>query len=91
MSLIQDVAPERLTICDVTGSIEDHNGLLGIALAQWAVRDDSKADPEARRAANTAMEAIDAMLAELHAVRSRLVAEKRQSDDANDARLATKK
>ena len=43
-----------------------HNGVLGVALAQWAARDDTRAEPEVRRAANTAMDAIDAMIAELH-------------------------
>ena len=55
--------------------------LLG-ALAQWEGRDDTKPQPEVRRAANTAMAEIDRMLAELHAVRQRLVGEIRASDDA---------
>jgi hypothetical protein len=62
-------------------------GVLGVALAQWAVRDDARADPDARRAANTAMAAIDAMLGELHQLRSRLVVEIRASDDATAARV----
>ena len=40
-----------------------------------------------RRAANTAMDAIDGMLAELHKMRSRLVGEIRDSDDARAARV----
>jgi hypothetical protein len=40
--------------------------VLGVALATWATRDGSKAQPGVRQAANTAMDAIDAMLAELH-------------------------
>ena len=44
--------------------------------------DDSKAQPEVRRAANTAMDEIDAMLRELHALRARLISEIRASDDA---------
>ena len=48
--------------------------------------DDSKAQPEDRRAANTAMDEIDAMLRELHALRARLVGEIRTSDDASCAR-----
>ena len=60
-------------------------GVLGIALAQWAVRDDTKAQPEIRQAANTACAAIDDMLAELHRVRQQLVTEIRASDDATAA------
>ncbi len=71
---------------DVYARLEDPMGVLAVALAQWETRDDSKAQPEVRRAANTAMDAIDTMLAELHAMRSRLVGEIRASDDASAAR-----
>jgi hypothetical protein len=57
------------------------------ALATWATRDDSKAQPDVRQTANTAMAAIDTMLAELHSARSALLAEIRASDDATDARV----
>jgi hypothetical protein len=73
--------------CDVYAMLEDPTGVLGVALAQWETRDDSKAQPEIRRAANTAMTTIDAMLGQLHAVRSRLVGEIRASDDATAARV----
>jgi hypothetical protein len=59
---------------------------LAQALALWATRDDAKAQPEVRRAANTAVGAIDAMLAELHRIRSGLVAEARAADAAALAR-----
>ena len=65
--------PERRTIGDATSRLEDHNGVLGVALAQWAARDDTRAQPAIRQAANTAMDAIDSMLAELHQLRARLV------------------
>ena len=83
------ISPERRTILDVTGRLGDegHAGELGFALAQWAARDDAKADPEARRAANAAMDEIDAMTRELHALRSRLVGEIRDADDATAARV----
>ncbi len=83
------ISQDRRTILDVTGRLGDdgHNGVLGVALAQWAARDDSKADPYARQAANTAMDAIDAMLGELHALRARLVSEIRASDDASAVRV----
>ena len=61
-------------------------GVLAVALGQWQARDDSKAQPEIRRAASDAMDEIDTMLAELHKMRSRLVAEIRASDDAAAAR-----
>ena len=84
-----DQIPEdRRAILDFTGRLGDegHNGVLAVALAQWAARDDSEPDPEARQAANTAMDAVDAMLRELHELRARLVAEIRASDDAAAAR-----
>lgn len=55
---------------------------LAQALALWATRDDSKAQPEVREAANTAMGAIDTMIAELRTVGAVLAAEMRESDDA---------
>lgn len=87
MLTYDQISPERRTIGDATGRIDDHNGVLGVALAQWMARNDSKADPDARRAANTAMDEIDAMLADLHQLRSLLVGEIRESDDANAARV----
>ena len=80
-------APESRRLVDVPGRLDDHLGVLGVALAAWATRDDSKAQPEIRQAANTAMDAIDAMLAELHRAQEQLVAEIRQSDDATTARV----
>jgi hypothetical protein len=56
--------------------------VLTVALATWAGRDDSKPQAEVRRAANTAMDAIDAMIAELHTMRRELTGEIRQADAA---------
>jgi len=81
------ITPERRTIGDSTSRLEDHNGVLGVALAQWAARDDTRPQPEVRQAANTAMDAVDSMLGELHQLRSRLVGEIRVSDDAAAARV----
>ncbi len=72
---------------DVHAKLEDPMGVLAIALGRWEDRDDSKAQPEVRRAANTAMDAIDGMLAELHKMSSRLVGEIRDSDDARAAQV----
>ena len=80
------IPPERRTLGDFTGRLDGHNGVLGVALAQWVARDDSKAEPEVRQAASTAMDAIDAMIAELHQLRARLVSEIRKSDDMAAAR-----
>jgi hypothetical protein len=80
------IPPERRTIGDFTSRLHEHNGVLGVALAQWMARDDTKAQPAVRQAANAAMDAIDAMLRELHTLRGRLVFEIRNSDDVNDAR-----
>ena len=90
MTLPYDQIPQdrRRTIGDACGRLGDdgHVGVLGVALAQWAARDESTADPHARRAANTAMHAIDAALAELYELRARLLTEIRISDDAADVR-----
>lgn len=63
-------------------AIGEHTVTLAHALTLWAVRDDSRPEPEVRRAANRAMDSVDAMLAELHELRARLVSEIRASDDA---------
>lgn len=81
------IPPERRTIGDVTSRLDGHLGVLGVGLAQWMARDDTKAEPEARRAANRAMDALDAMLAELHQLRVRLGGEIRESDDATARRV----
>jgi hypothetical protein len=81
--------PERQedsTMHDPTTSLDDQLGVLRIALAQWEIRDNSKAQPEIRQAANTAMTTIDDMLAGLHRLRSDLVTEIRQADHPTAAR-----
>jgi hypothetical protein len=80
------IPPERRTIADFTGRLGESNMMLATALAQWMARDDTRPDAEARQAANTAMDAIDAMLGELHVLRARLVSEIRASDHAAEAR-----
>jgi hypothetical protein len=72
---------------DPLARLDGRLGALGAALALWATRDDSKAQPEIRQAANTAMDAIDAMLAELHRARQQLVGEIREHEDAAAARV----
>jgi thiamine monophosphate kinase len=77
----------KLVPDDVQRQLEVPAGLLRIALTRWQDRDDSKPQAEVREAANTAMDVIDGMLADLHAMRSRLVGEIRASDDAFAARV----
>jgi hypothetical protein len=67
--------------------LTDRQQNLDAALGQWEGRDDSTAQPGVRRAANTAMDEIDAMLAELHRMRSRLIGEIRGADDATAVRV----
>lgn len=66
---------------DVNGRLRDPLGVLAIKLTQWEHRDETKAQPHVRRAANEAMVEIDTMLRELYLMRSRLVSEIRVSDD----------
>lgn len=68
-------------------AIREHVEDLSVALATWSDRDDTQPQPHARRAANTAMDAIDAALRDLHELRSRLVTEIRASDDVTNARV----
>jgi hypothetical protein len=66
--------------------LHDQIGILGVALAWWAERDDTTAQSEVRQATTTAAAAIDALLARLYAARSALLTQIRQSDDAAAAR-----
>ena len=87
MLTYDEIPHERRTICDYTSRLDERNGVLGIALGIWMARDDAKTEPDVRWAANIAMDAMDAMLAELHRLRSRLMTEIRASDDIRNARV----
>jgi len=67
---------------DVRAKLEDRTGVLSAALDRWDSRAAGLPDAEARRAATTAVNQIDMMLAELYRVRARLINECRISDDA---------
>ena len=69
---------------DALSTIRSHADDLGAWLGIWVHR--SEPDAHARRCASDAVDAIDAMLRDLHAVRARLVGEIRASDDATAAR-----
>jgi hypothetical protein len=71
---------------DPMTALHSQVGVLGVALAPWAGRDDAKPQAEVRRAANTAMHAVDGLLRNLHQLRSCLVCEIRASDAASAAR-----
>jgi hypothetical protein len=68
------------------GAIRGHVGDLAAALPLWDARDDTRPDAHARRAASGAVDAIDAALAGLHAIRARLITEIHASDDATAIR-----
>jgi hypothetical protein len=59
---------------------------LDAALTLWATRDDTKPQPDVRRAANAAIDTIDALLRDLYLLRGRLTGEIRAADDAAGAR-----
>ena len=70
----------------VTGQLEEQAAALGAALALWATRDDSRAQPEVSQAGHAAIDAIDAILAGLHLARQQLIGEIRDHQDAAMAR-----
>ncbi len=73
---------------DPTASLRDRTSVLGVALTQWADRGTAQDKAAARRAGSTAVDAIDALLRDLFALRGRLVREIRQADDAARPRVA---
>src|SRR6266516_2920945 len=73
---------------DLTASLRDSTGVLGVALVQWADRNAAPDKAAARRAGTTAVDAIDAMLRDLFVLRGRLVQEIRQADGAAGGRVA---
>ncbi|HEX5290975.1 MAG TPA: hypothetical protein VFX25_19110 [Streptosporangiaceae bacterium] len=74
---------------DAGGRLAELAAVLAGSLALWATRDDTKPQPEVRQAANTASDAIDAMMRELYIARQRLGGEMRESDDAAMERSAS--
>ena len=49
----------------VTGTLRGNLAEFSIALSQWERRDDTRPQPEVRHAANTAMDALDAVVRDL--------------------------
>lgn len=81
------IPADRRTLLDSRGRLDDHVGTLGVALAQWAARDDAEADADVTRAGNMAIDSIDAMLRVLHQLRGRLIDEQRVRSDLAGARV----
>jgi hypothetical protein len=73
---------------DLMTSMRERTSVLGAALAQWADRGTAKDKAAARRAGDTAVDAIDALLRDLFVLRGRLVQELRQADDTLRHRVA---
>jgi len=69
---------------DSLSAIRNHVEDLGVWLAIWENR--KEPDARARRCASDAIDAIDAMLRDLHTVRQQLIDEIRQADEATAAR-----
>jgi hypothetical protein len=68
-------SPHDAAVSAVRSHVDD----LAASLAVWQARQEP--DAHARRCANEAIDAIDAMLRDLYLVRGRLVSEIRQADD----------
>jgi hypothetical protein len=70
-----------------TKTLQSHVDRLDDALTVWDGRDDDRPQSGVRAAANTAVDAIDALLRDLHAMRTALLSEIRVSDDAAGVRV----
>src|SRR5260370_16775804 len=75
------IPKERLAVGDLATPLDEELGLLNVNLAIWMARDDSKADASVTRAGNQVMDSIDAMLRQLHQLRARMVADRREDQD----------
>ncbi len=73
---------------DPTASLQDRTGVLCAALMQWSDGHGAADKAAARRAGSTAIDAIDALLRDLYALRGRLVRQVRQIDTVAGHRVA---
>lgn len=73
-------SPYDAPLSAIRDAVED----LAVALAIWEAR--KEPDAHARRAASGAIDAIDAMIKDLHAIRQQLITEIREADDATQPR-----
>ena len=67
---------------DPVASLRDRTDLLSAALEQWAGEAATPDKAAARRAASSAVDAIDALLRDLYLLRGRLTQEIRHGDNA---------
>jgi hypothetical protein len=75
-----------LDACDeALSSLRNRVDDLGVRLAIWSHR--TEPDAHSRRCASDAVDAIDALLTGLHAIRARPVGEIRAADDATGQRV----
>ena len=81
------IPKERLAVGDLATPLDDELGLMNVHLAVWMARDDSKADVSVVRAGNQVLDSIDVMLRQLHELRARMVAERREDEDIRAARV----
>lgn len=72
-----------ITLTDLHVLVDD----LTVLLAEWAKRDDSKPQPDVRRAGADAVSTLDALTGELYRLRGILVGEILASDKASAARV----
>jgi hypothetical protein len=88
MTVSKNTRARRRAISAVrqTGRLAEQLGILGVALSKWAGRDDHQAEPEIRRAADTAMDAITGIARVLADLRSQLIEQIAASDEAAAAR-----
>jgi hypothetical protein len=73
---------------DPVTSLCDHTGILTAALEQWVGQTTAPDKAAARRAASTAVDAIDAVLRDLYLLRGRLVQEIRHAGNAARCQIA---
>ncbi len=73
---------------DPTASLQDRTGVLCAALVQWSDGATAADGAAARRAGGRAIDAIDALLRDLYALRGRLVQQVRQMDTVAGHRVA---
>jgi hypothetical protein len=73
---------------DPMASLREHTSILSAALEQWAGQATVPDKATAQRAANTAVDAIDAVLRDLYLLRGHLVQQIRHADNAGRRQVA---
>lgn len=68
-------------------ALREHLSALSGHLTTWDARDDNQPSAEVNHAVGDAIDAIDALTRDLHALRQRLVSENRRHQDIAEARV----